>query len=140
MGEDAAASATDQALVDRNRALVLRLMRAMDVCDAATIREIIAPDATWWVLGVGDMDREKVIGQLQALLGDAKIAETHILGTTAEDDRVAVESHGNFVFEDGRAYRNRYHHLYTVRDGRVVDVREYLDLREVERVFGPMGS
>jgi ketosteroid isomerase-like protein len=140
MSEDTAPAATDQALADRNRAVVLRLMRAMDVCDVATIREIITPDATWWVLGVGEMDRETLIGQLQALLGNARVAETLILGTTAEDDRVAVESHGNFVFEDGRAYRNRYHHLYTVRDGRVVGVREYLDLRETERVFGPMGG
>jgi ketosteroid isomerase-like protein len=132
--------AAGQALADRNRALVLRLMRAMDVCDAETIREIIAPDATWWILGVGEIDRENLIDQLQAMLGNARIAETHILGTTAEDDRVAIESHGNFVFEDGRAYRNRYHHLYVVRDGRIVAVREYLDLKETERVFGPIGG
>lgn len=132
--------AAGQALADRNRALVLRLMRAMDVCDTETIREIIAPDATWWILGVGEIDRENLIGQLQAMLGNARIAETHILGTTAEDDRVAIESHGNFVFEDGRVYRNRYHHLYVVRDDRIVAVREYLDLKETERVFGPIGG
>jgi ketosteroid isomerase-like protein len=134
-----AVGAGERELADRNRATILRLMRAMDVCDAGTIRETIAPTATWWVLGVGVLDREKVIQQLQHLLGDAQVAETHILGTTAEDDRVAVEAHGNFVFADGRAYRNHYHHLYRLAGNRVVAVREYLDLRETERVFGPMG-
>jgi ketosteroid isomerase-like protein len=131
---------TDTNVAENNRTLVLRLMRAMDKCDADTIREIIAPDATWWVLGVGKLDRETVIAQLEALLGNARVAETEILGTTAEGERVAVESKGNFEFADGRVYRNDYHHLYKVRDGRVIGVREYLDLRITEAVFGPMTS
>jgi ketosteroid isomerase-like protein len=127
-------------IAESNRALVLRLMKAMDKCDADTIRDIIAPDATWWVLGVGTLDRETVIAQLEALLGDARVAETVILGTTAEGERVAVESKGNFEFADGRVYRNDYHHLYKVRGGQVIGVREYLDLRVTEAVFGPMAT
>ncbi|WP_454882516.1 nuclear transport factor 2 family protein [Sphingomonas oryzagri] len=137
---DDAIEAGQRNVADRNRATVLRLMRAMDICDADTIREIIAPTATWWVLGVGVLDRENVIQQLQHLLGNAQVAETHIIGTTAEDDRVAVEARGNFVFADGRAYRNHYHHLYTLSADRVIGVREYLDLRETERIFGPTGG
>lgn len=130
----------DGDIADRNRGLVLRLMAAMDKCDADTIREIIAPDASWWVLGVGTLDRETVIAQLQALLGTAHVAETAILGTTAEGERVAIESKGNFEFADGRVYRNNYHHLFRVRDGQVIGVREYLDLRIAQAVFGPMVS
>jgi ketosteroid isomerase-like protein len=126
------------ALAEANRATVLRLMAALDKCDHATIREIIAEDAPWWVLGVGEMDRETLIGQLERMLGSARVAETRILGTTAEGERVAVESKGNFEFTDGRTYRNNYHHLFVVRDGRVVGVREYLDLRVAEAAFGPL--
>jgi ketosteroid isomerase-like protein len=125
-------------LAEANRATVLRLMTALDKCDSATIREIIAPDAPWWVLGVGEMDRETLISQLEQMLGTARVAETRILGTTAEGERVAVESKGNFEFEDGRIYRNSYHHLFVVRDGKVVGVREYLDLRVTEKTFGPL--
>lgn len=121
-----------------NRAIVLRLMRALNVCDIATIRDIVAPDATWWVLGMGTIDRETLIAQLQAMLGSAKVAETHIVGTTSEGERVAIESRGNFEFEDGRIYRNSYHHLFVVRSEQVIGVREYLDLNEVQRVFGPL--
>jgi ketosteroid isomerase-like protein len=135
---EAVDSAVD--IAENNRALVLRLMKAMDKCDADTIREIIAPDATWWVLGVGTLDRETLIAQLGALFGGARVAETLIVGTTAEGERVAVEAKGNFEFADGRVYRNDYHQLYKVRDGRVIGVREYLDLRVTEAVFGPMAS
>jgi uncharacterized protein len=129
-----------QGVADRNRELVIRLMGALDKCDLITIRAIMAPDAEWYVSGVGNLDLETLLTQLQQMLGIAKVAHTTILATTAEGDRVAVESRGNFEFADGRAYRNHYHHLFTVRDGKVVGVREYLDLQETERVFGPMGG
>lgn len=123
---------------DRNRATIVRLMKALDACEEDSIRAIIAPEASWWVLGVGSMDRETVIAQLKQMLGTARVAETTILGITAEGGRVAVESRGNFEFEDGRVYRNSYHHLFELSDGRVTAIREYLDLRVTEAVFGPM--
>jgi ketosteroid isomerase-like protein len=123
---------------ERNRATIIRLMQALDACDEPIIRDIIAPDATWWVLGVGTLDLDTVIGQLKAMLGSARVARTTITGTTAEGDRVAVESRGNFEFEDGRTYCNSYHHLFELRDGRVTAIREYLDLRVTEQAFGPL--
>lgn len=130
----------DQALADHNRGLVIRLMAALDTCDLTTIRAILAPDVVWYVSGVGTLDLETLLVQLQQMLGMATRAHTTIVATTAEGARVAVESRGNFEFPDGRAYRNHYHHLFTVRGDRVVGVREYLDLSETERVFGPIGQ
>ena len=120
---------------DANRTLVVRLMSALDNCDAATIREIIHPDADWWVLGTGSLNRETLIKELTAMLGSATVHQTTIIGTTVEGERVAVESTGNFEFEDGRVYRNSYHHLFMVRDGQVIGVREYLDTALTARVF-----
>lgn len=128
------------ALAERNRALVIRLMAALDKSDVATIRTILSPEVDWYVSGIGSMDGETLISQLTQMLGSAKVAQTTIVATTAEGERVAVESRGNFEFADGRTYRNYYHHLFTVRGDRVVGVREYLDLQETERAFGPLGS
>ena len=135
-----AASQDAQGLADRNRALVIRLMAALDKCDLGTIRAIMAPDVEWYVSGVGTLDLETLLAQMQQMLGVAIVAHTAILATTAEGERVAVESRGNFEFADGRTYRNHYHHLFTVRGDRVVGAREYLDLQETERAFGPMGG
>jgi ketosteroid isomerase-like protein len=47
---------------------------------------------------------------------------------TAEADRVAFEAVGHAVNNaNGRVYDNRYHHLMTVRDGKIVELREYQD-------------
>lgn len=123
---------------DQNRKTAIRLMAAMDKSDEAVIREIIWPEAKWWVLGVGTMDLDTLIIQIKGMLGSARVAETTIIGTVAEDDKVAVESRGNFEFDDDRTYRNSYHHLFEFRDGRVSAIREYLDLRVTERAFGPI--
>lgn len=123
----------------RNRQTIVSLMRALDACDEVAIHDIIAPDATWWVLGVGSLDIDAVTGQLKAMLGSARVAETTIIGTTAEGERVAVESRGNFEFDDGCTYRNSYHHRFELRDGRVTAIRETLDLRVAEQCFGPLG-
>ena len=37
---------------------------------------------------------------------------------------------------DGKEYKNTYHFLFIVRDGKVVEGKEYLDTALVERVFG----
>ena len=137
---EAAETTTGQALADRNRDLVLRLMTALDAGDTAEIRAILTPDVDWYVSGVGTLDLETLLSQMKQMMGEAIVAKTTIVATTAEGERVAVESRGNFEFADGRAYRNHYHHLFTVRGDRVVGVREYLDLQETERAFGPLGG
>ena len=137
---EAAETTTGQALADRNRDLVLRLMTALDAGDTAEIRAILTPDVDWYVSGVGTLDLETLLSQMKQMMGEAIVAKTTVVATTAEGERVAVESRGNFEFADGRAYRNHYHHLFTVRGDRVVGVREYLDLQETERAFGPLGG
>ena len=47
---------------------------------------------------------------------------------TCEGDRVALEATGYAVNkQNGRVYDNRYHHLMRIRDGRIVELREYQD-------------
>ena len=47
---------------------------------------------------------------------------------TCEGDRVAFEATGYAVNKkNGRVYDNRYHHLMKMRDGKIVELREYQD-------------
>ena len=52
-------------------------------------------------------------------------------GVTAEGERVAVEAVSSARLADGRPYANRYHFLVQVRDGKVRQMREYLDTQYV---------
>ena len=96
---------------------------------------MLAPDATWWVLG--NPDKVKVSGtrdmtQIARFLknvhrGFPEGLQAEILGVTAEGERVAVEASSTARMSNGEPYSNRYHFLVKVRGGRVAEMREYLD-------------
>ncbi len=50
-----------------------------------------------------------------------------ILGTTAEEDRVAVEAESYGYTRQGKLYNNVYHLLVLLKDGKIRTAREYLD-------------
>ena len=51
-----------------------------------------------------------------------------ILGTTGEDDRIAMEAESNMTNPlTGRHYNNFYHFLFRVRDGQLLLFKEYQD-------------
>ena len=63
--------------------------------------------------------------------------EFKILNLTAEDDRVACEAQGFSTMINGKAYNNEYHFLFSFRDGKVCQVKEYLDTKLADEVLGP---
>jgi ketosteroid isomerase-like protein len=58
-----------------------------------------------------------------------------IRSMTAEDDRVAVEAESEGVHASGRPYRNQYHFLMVIRDGKVRQLKEYLDTMHAQEVL-----
>lgn len=56
---------------------------------------------------------------------------------TAEEDRVAMTGYSMATHASGREYRNQYHFLVTVRDGKIAEVREYMDTAHMISVFFP---
>lgn len=54
----------------------------------------------------------------------------------ADGERVVVLSRGSAKTRAGAPYNNTYAQLFTVREGRIVAVREYMDTALVDRVFG----
>jgi uncharacterized protein len=123
--------------IEQNRVISQDLLEALASNNKARIDELFHEDAQWWVLGVGTMSRRALLEASAEAMSTAVVAQMNILATTAEGERVAVEAEGNFEFADGKVYRNRYHFLLIVRDGKVVEGREYLDTALVARVFGP---
>ena len=54
----------------------------------------------------------------------------------AEGDRVVVRGRGEFRTKAGKDYNNSYCFVLRLEEGRLVELREYLDTALVERVFG----
>jgi uncharacterized protein len=59
-----------------------------------------------------------------------------ILGTTAEEDRVALEAESYGMASTGKLYNNVYHLLVLLEGGRIKTAREYLDSGHATEVLG----
>lgn len=101
--------------------------------------EMMTPDATWWIPGIGTWSRE----QFAAGMGAAdkcfvgKVTP-EILGITAEGDRVAVESVSRADVVNGTTYNNSYHCLLVFRDDLICEVREYCDTKYAADTLGAL--
>ena len=120
--------------IEANKAVARRYMQAVVDGDADTIEALQHPDATWWILGFGDMSRADFIASVKSGLLTAEKRSAEIICLTAEGDRVAVEAVSEMVFPD-RVYRNQYHNLLVIRDGQIVEGREYMDTRAAAAAF-----
>lgn len=112
--------------LEANKALVYRYSQAVMDGDMETLLALQHPEVKWWVLGRGDLSRATFNAAVRNGLLSAKKRTVVITGLTAEGDRVAYEAKGEMVFHD-RVYRNTYHNLLIIRDGLIVEGREYMD-------------
>ena len=50
-----------------------------------------------------------------------------ITGMIAEDEKVAVEISGEAIHASGQTYNNQYHFLLRIKDGEILELKEYMD-------------
>ena len=93
---------------------------------------LLAPDATWWILGHGFRDRSKFLKTLaDAAAGmqsrgpiEVKSTRLELIALMADGDKAGIEFEREIVWEGGGYHQNYYLGL-TVSDGMVVAFREY---------------
>ena len=118
---------------EANKSVVRRYLQAVVDGDAETIEMLHHPDARYWSIGRGHMDRETYMGGTKKLSSASK-RRVDIKSITAEEDRVSVECESEFVFGD-KVYRNIYNNMFIIRDGFIVEGREYMDPRVTLKAF-----
>ncbi len=107
--------------------------------DVAGALAMMSEDATWWIPGkpelnpaAGEYDKARIAKLFYRMTGQLKgPLAFEVKGAIAEGDKVAIELVGRGELKNGRIYSNEYHLLMTIRDGKVVRVREYLDTQHV---------
>jgi ketosteroid isomerase-like protein len=133
------------------RQLALAFLDLCFKCEVEKVLALLAPDATWWVLG--NPERVKVSGlrdrpRIERFLHNVRRAfpqglEWTIEGVTTEGERAAVEASSYARLAGGGEYRNRYHFLVGVHAGKVVEMREYLDTQyayEIQQGSAPLDA
>jgi ketosteroid isomerase-like protein len=59
----------------------------------------------------------------------------NITGMTAEGDRVAVEISGEAIHASGETYNNQYHFLLRIKDGKILELKEYMDTQLAAKIL-----
>lgn len=129
---------------ETNKALLQQIFAALAWGDRRPYAAALADDFTWIVPGQHAWSgvwrgRETVARDLLAPLF-AQFAGKYTneaKSFIAEGDRVVVECQGHVKTKAGEAYNNSYCLIYRLRDGKIVELVEYLDSALAERVLTP---
>lgn len=120
--------------IEANKQAALRIIAATAAHDAAVFDELLCDDATFWTCGkphlfpaAGRKTRAEIVAYM-ATPSPFDGGGVYRLGTViAEGDHVMVESYNGGKSFDGRDYENTYIYLFTFRDGKVLEMKEYFD-------------
>lgn len=130
---------------ESNVDILMRYLAALQQGDAATMATLLADDASYWILPgttfSGNFDKPSFLKLVDKLV-DAQAAPLRLSydQITAQDDRVAILVRGHMPLKSGGSYDNTYHWLFTFRDGKIVDVKEFFDTMAVQKAFGTPGE
>ncbi len=128
-------------MVDANKDLIRRMFRAQLANDIPTYRALLADELVWEIMQFGELGRPRGKEEIISMLGlvhrnlNGGRWEKTIIGMTAEGERVAVEAVASMELSNGNLYRQRYHYVYVIRNGQVVEAREYLDTLSAADAF-----
>ena len=124
---------------EQNKQLVAEFFGRFNARDLAGALDILADDVNWWIVGkpeaspaAGDHNKEQIAALLTNMARQLENGlDMTVKGMVAEGDRVAVEVESYGALKNGRVYNNLYHMLMTIRDGKIHELREYLDTEHV---------
>jgi uncharacterized protein (TIGR02246 family) len=130
-----------------SKSVLQQYVAAIAAGDEQTIRELFAEDATW-TLAAGDLPMSGTWTGRDAILGEFLATalsryepgslEVEVTGMIAEGEQVALQWTTRAVTRGGRRYENDCIGVFTIRDGQIQSVREYMDtLYARDTAFAP---
>ena len=135
---------TTPSVAEQNKALMRAIFAAAAAGDRSKYQDRIADDATFTVTGEHSWSQtfrgkasigKDLFGYVHSLL--QKGGKTEPFRFLADEDWVVVEARGDMVTKAGIPYRNHYCLMYRLRDGVIVEMKEYQDSLMCDRILGP---
>jgi len=127
-----------------NKRLMQAIFEKIATGDRAAFVDSLADDVVMRVTGKNSWSQtfrgkdallRDLYGYLGTLLAEGRRTVPQRL--IADGDQVVVEAVGEMRTKAGVPYNNDYCLIYRLRDGKIVEIREYLDSALCERVLGP---
>jgi len=129
--------------IEENKQIARNLFENMSNLKFEAMLDAIAEDVRWFVLGgtyFGEtMNKEQLRKSLRPVkVGVPNGLNLKISRVIAEGDNVVVEAEGNAPTAGNKTYHNKYVWVLTIRNGKVVEGREFMDTMHVLETFGPV--
>ena len=130
---------TDSATLE----IVQKLYEAFGRGDLPAILSHLAEDVTWKYLGPAEIPfggtrhgKEQVAQFFAAIAGSLEVQDFGVDRFIAQGDMVVALGHERMrVKTTGRTYETQWAHVFTLRDGKIVEFREYADSAAVAEAF-----
>ncbi len=126
--------------IEENKKKVTDFFNDMNAADVNGIINAYHDEGYVWTKGHTLISGKYSKAQIQAAAGG--IFENfpdglvfNILSMTAEENRVAVEATSSGKHISGKHYANEYHFLFTFKDGKLLELKEYMDTEKVTDVL-----
>ena len=123
-----------------NQQQVTAFFDAMNRGDVDAIVAAYHDDGYVWTKGHTLISGKYTRAEIQAAAGG--IFETFpqglsftIIQMTAQDNRVAVEATSSGMHISGKLYENDYHFLFSFKDGKLLELKEYMDTERVTDIL-----
>lgn len=118
-----------------SKTVAQRYVAAAQAGDEHAIRELFAQDATWTLAGELPISgvwkgRDAIIDEFLATAMshyEPDSISLEITGMIAEHEQVVLQWTSRARTRDGRPYENGCIGVFTIRKGKIQDVREYMD-------------
>ena len=125
---------------ESNKAIVTRFFDALNRGDVDAIVDAYAADGCVQTMGgtliSGTFNKEQIAASAGGIFDVFPQGLTFTpLAMIAEGDKVAVEATSEGKHISGQVYRNEYHFLFEFRDGKLLNLKEYMDTERVTDVL-----
>jgi ketosteroid isomerase-like protein len=130
-------------MTEANKSVALKFIEAMGVGDTKAAADCLAPDAFTMAKGFGKFAGIRRYPTIVGTIGALKVLlptglRPDVKSVTAEGDVVVVEWEGNATTSDGKAYKNEYCMVFTLKDRKIKQVNEYFCTILADQVLWPL--
>jgi len=126
-------------ITDQNKQITIEFFEALSTGSNKYL-DFYTDDSIIWTAGNnsigGTRTKKEVITFAENILSAFPSGITfNIAGITAEEDRVAVEISGEAIHASGETYNNQYHFLLRIKDGKILELKEYMDTQLAAKIL-----
>ena len=126
-----------------NKQLLQHIYSELSKGNPAPFLDALAEDVQWTIMGTTRWSKTydgkqailtELLGPLFAQFADQYTATAQRF--IAEDDLVVVEVSGRVTTKSGKPYNNSYCYIFRLADGKIQEVKEYLDTQLAVTALG----